>query len=574
MSNAQIKTGEFHPHIQDIFDYAESVVGGIKPACELERLAVHRFNTDLEREFAYEFDHEKAIRVISFIEKLPHVKGRWAAKREKIRLQPWQKFIIGNLFGWVDKVTGLRRFHLAYIKVPRKNGKSVLASGVGVYMLTADNEYGAEIYCGATNEKQAWEVFRPAKWMIEKTPSLQRAFNIQVNAKSIEARNNSRFEPLIGKPGDGSSPSCAIHDEYHEQVDSDQFDTMATGMGAREQGLQLVITTAGTNIESPCYTLEKDIERVLRGEQGGGVDNDEVFGIIYGIDKDDDWTSEAALIKANPNNGVSVGEDFLKAAQKYAIQNTSKQNAFKTKHLNIWCWAKSAYFNAQKWLELGDTSLKLEDFKDDECFAALDLAKIHDLSSIVYVFRRSIGGQLHYYVFSKNYLPEETIQSDEIPELKEKYQKWYIDGYLLPGGDAEMDLSVISNEVIAMQQDGYNLVEVPHDPHLGFLIAKELAESGLTVVEMRQHGTYLGPGMREIEAAIAAGRIHHDGNPVMSWCIGNVLAKEFSNGGLMPAKENKSSKIDAATALIMAVGRAMLGEDNNIDDFINNPVRA
>lgn len=556
MDNTQKSQPEFHPHIIDIFEYADAVMSGEKLACELEKLAVKRFYDDLDRKFDFVFDHEKSVRVISFIEKLPHVKGKWAAKRERIQLQPWQKFILGNLFGWVNKTTGLRRYRLAYIKVPRKNGKSILAAGIAVYMLTADNEHGAEIYCGATNEKQAWEVFRPAKWMIEKTPALCKAFDVQVNAKTIVARNNSRFEPLIGKPGDGSSPSCAIHDEFHEQVDSDQFDTMSTGMGAREQGLQLVITTAGTNIESPCYTLEKDVERVVRGD----VNNDEVFSISYGVDKDDDWTSENALIKANPNYGISVGADFLKAAQKYAIQNTSKQNAFKTKHLDIWCWSKSAFFNAQKWLELVDDSLKIDDFIEDECFAALDLAKIHDLSSIVYVFRRSITGQKHYYVFSKNYLPEDTIQSDDIPELKEKYQKWYIEGRLLSGGDAEMDLSVISDEVINMQQAGYNLVEVPHDPHLGFLIAKELTESGLTCVEMRQHGTYLGPGMREIEAAIAAGRIHHDGNPVLSWCIGNVLGKEFSNGGLMPAKENKSSKIDAATALIMAIARAMLGE--------------
>lgn len=560
MNNTQRKDDEFNAHIVDIFAYVDSVKTGARPACQLEKRAVDRFMVDLGRDFDYVFDHSTAVRVINFIELLPHVKGKWAAKREKIKLQAWQKFIFGNLFGWVHKTTGLRRFRQAYIKVPRKNGKSIIAAAAGVYMLTADNEYASEIYCGATTEKQAWEVFRPAKWMIEKTPSLKKAFSLQVNAKSIEARYNGRFEPLIGKPGDGASPSCAIVDEFHEHADATMIDTMSTGMGAREQPMLLVITTAGTNIESPCYQLEKDVERVLLGEKNGGVDNDQVFGIIYGIDKDDDWTQEAALVKANPNYDISVNAEFLKAAQVYAIQNSSKQNPFKTKHLNIWCWAKSAYFNAQKWLELGDSTLKMEYFKDDECFVALDLAKIHDLSSIVSVFRRMIDGQKHYFVFSKNYLPEDTIQNDEIPELKERYTKWYIDGHLLPGGEAEMDLTVITSEVIVMQQDGYNIVEVPHDPHLGFLIAKELSESGLTPVEIKQHGTYLGPGMREIEAAIASNRIHHDGNPVTSWCIGNVLGKEFSNGGLMPAKENKSSKIDAATALIMGVARAMLGE--------------
>lgn len=559
MANTLTKHQEFHPHIQDVFNYADSVIARRKPACELERLACQRFYDGLERESNYLFRQDLAVRIIDYTHLLKHVKGKWAGKRQPLVLEPWQKFIFANLFGWVHKKSGLRQYRRAYVKVPRKNGKTFgIAVPIGLYMFTAENEHGAEIYCGANSEAQAWEVFRPARQLCENTSALRKTFLIQVNARNMEARFGARFQPVIGKPGDGASPSCAIHDEYHEAADSSQYDTMATGMGAREQPLQLVITTAGTNIESPCYQLEREVERVLRGE----VVNDEVFGMIYGLDKDDDWTTEEALIKANPNYGVSVGADFLKAAQKYAIQNSSKQNAFKTKHLNIWCWAKLAYFNAQKWLELGDTALKIEDFKDDECFVGLDLAKIHDLSSIVTVFRRHIDGQLHYYVFSKNYLPEETIASENVPELKEKYTRWYIDGHLFPGGEAEMDLSIIANEVIAMQQDGYNIQEVPHDPHLAFQITKDLAEVGLVPVEMRQHGTYLGPGMREIEAAIAAGRIHHDGNPVTSWCIGNVLGKEFSNGGLMPAKENSASKIDAATALIMAVARAMLGEEN------------
>jgi phage terminase large subunit-like protein len=559
MSSPNLSDAEFHPHIIDVFDYSQFVVSGEKFACEAEQLACNRFLSDIDRDFDYYFDHEKAVRAINFIEKLPHVKGQWAARRQRITLQPWQKFIMANLFGWVHKETGLRRFRKAYICVPRKNGKSVIAAAIAIYMLVADYEHGAEVYCGATTEKQAWEVFRPAKLMVEKSPSLRRTFRMQVNAKSITAWNDSRFEPIIGKPGDGSSPSLAIVDEYHEHVTSDLYDTMDTGMGAREQGLMLVITTAGSNISGPCYELQKDVERVLTGL----VDNDEVFGIIYGIDKNDAWTDEQSLIKANPNWGISVGSDFLKAAQKYATQNSSKQNAFKTKHLNVWCWAKSAYFNANKWLECADLTLNINDFKGDDCFIAADLAKIYDISSLAIVFRRIIDGQKHYYVFSRNYLPEDTIASDEHPQLQEIYGRWLNDGHLLIGGDAEMDFRIISDEIIGMKEAEFNIIEVPHDPHFAFLIARDLSEAGLVPVEIKQHGSQLGPGMREIEAAIAAGRIHHDGNPVTNWAIANVLGKEFSNGGLMPDKENKISKIDPAVALIMAVGRAMLGEVEN-----------
>jgi len=335
---------------------------------------------------------------------------------------------------------------------------------------------------------------------------------------------------------------------------------MDTGMGAREQGLMLVITTAGANMTGPCFELEKDVERVLTGL----VENDEVFGIIYGIDKNDAWTDEQSLIKANPNFGVSVGADFLKAAQKYAIQNSSKQNAFKTKHLNVWCWAKSAFFNANKWVECGDQTLNINDFKADDCFIGADLAKIYDISSLAMVFRRIIDGQKHYYVFTRNYLPEDTILSDKYPQLKEIYGKWLNDGHLRIGGDAEMDFRIISDEIIGMKEAGFNILEVPHDPHYAFLIARDLEEAGLVPVEIKQHGNQLGPGMREIEAAIAGGRIHHDGNPLTNWAIANVICKEYPNGGLMPDKENKISKIDPAVAIVLAVGRAMLGEVEDI----------
>ncbi len=567
MSSQSLVNAEFHPHIDDVFSYAHAVIIGAKPACLTEIQACTRFISDLDRkeDFEFEFNHALAVRVISFIEKLPHVKGKWAAKKQKINLESWQKFIIANIFGWIDKETGLRRFRKVYIKVPRKNGKSILAAAIANYMLTADNEHGAEVYCGATCEKQAWEVFRPAKLMIEKSPSLRLNFGIRINAKSIEARNNSRFEPVIGKPGDGSSPSCAIVDEYHEHPTSDLYDTMDTGMGSREQGLILVITTAGSNIAGPCYQLEKDVERVLNNS----VDNDEVFGIIYGIDKDDSWTDESSLIKANPNWGVSVGSEFLKAAQKYATQNSSKQNAFKTKHLNVWCWAKSAYFNAQRWIECGDPSLNINDFKEDACFVGVDLAKIWDISSIAKVFRRDIDGLKHYYIFTKNYLPEETIINDEAPQLQELYSKWVNSEDLCIGGDAEMDFRIISDEIIGMKEAGFEIAEVPHDPHYAFLIARDLAEAGLIPVEIKQHGSNLGPGMREIEAALAAGRIHHDGNLVTNWCIANVLGKEYSNGGLMPDKENKISKIDAAVALIMAIARASLGEETHTAGIVD-----
>ncbi len=209
--------------------YAREVVAGEIPACKWVRLACKRHLADLKRQkrrdFRFRFDEEAAAHVCHFIELLPHTKGVWATQpgqARRIHLEPWQVFILVVVFGWLHKDSGLRRFRKVYVCVPRKNGKSIIAAGIGLYMLAGDGEHGAEVFSGATTEKQAWEVFRPAREMALQTPGLQNRFGVAVNAKTLHVvATGSRFEPVIGKPGDGASPSCAIVDEFHEH-DSDE----------------------------------------------------------------------------------------------------------------------------------------------------------------------------------------------------------------------------------------------------------------------------------------------------------------------------------------------------------------
>lgn len=203
--------------------YARDVVRGKISVCRYVVLACQRHLDDLEKavkkNYPYKFDKERAERVAKFIQLLPHTKGEWAFKRMPITLEPWQLFIICTVFGWVHKKTGYRRFREAYNEIPRKNGKSAITAGIGLYMFAADDEFGAEVYSGATTEKQAWEVFRPARLMAQRTEALREAFGIEVHAQSLSRpEDGARFEPLIGNPGDGSSPSAALIDEYHEHT--------------------------------------------------------------------------------------------------------------------------------------------------------------------------------------------------------------------------------------------------------------------------------------------------------------------------------------------------------------------
>jgi phage terminase large subunit-like protein len=519
------------------------------------RLACQRHLDDLARAkkgWHYIFDEAKANHVCRFIEYLPHTKGDWASRGERIKLQPWQVFILAVIFGWLKRASRTRRFSLAYIAVPRKNGKSILAGGIGNYMFAADGEFGAEIYSGATTEKQAWEVFRPAKDMVQRTPELAEAFGITVGAKRlfIEA-NGARFEPVIGKPGDGASPHCGIVDEYHEHDTDVLYDTFRTGMGARKQPLLLVITTAGDNLAGPCKALQSDVEQVLEGS----VEREELFGIVYGIDAEDDWVSDQALRKANPNYDVSVFGEFLQTEQRAAIANARKQSIFKTKHLNVWVGANSAFFNVQKWNGMADRSLDPDEFRGLPCVAALDLSSKKDITARLVVFKKVIDGRDHFFVFGRFYLPAVRAALAEL----QHYQGWVAQGYLktTPGGVIDYE-QIVKESVEDIQR--FRIKEIAFDPWNAEQAAQQIAKEAkpVTAIEVPQQPRYLSDPMKQLDALILDGRIHHDGNPVLTWMMSNVVAHIDAKDNVFPRKDRDESKIDGAVALIMAMSRALV----------------
>lgn len=552
-----------YPHSRDALSYAYDVVKGHRLACKQEKQACQRFIDDLQGLDGYFYDVDKAEKACAFIERLPHTKGKWAARGQKLILEAWQKFAICNLFGWVDE-SGLRRFRKAYMKIPRKNGKSALSAGIGHYMFTKDGEYGAEVYCGASTEKQAWEVFGPARVMAQRTPEYTDFFGVQVNAKSmIILENGSKFEPLIGKPGDGSSPSCAIVDEYHEHDTDDFVETMETGMGAREQPLLLEITTAGDNLSGPCFDMETECKKLL-----DGVFQDErIFCLIFGVDEGDDWTAPEILEKANPNIGVSVSREFLEAQQKEAIRNASKQNAFKRKHLNQWVGAHTAWMNMETFGKCAE-QLNAEDYKGKDCILPVDLASRVDITATPKLFIEEIEGKTHYTLFNRFYIPEETAFKPE----NSHYMKWINDGHLIATDGNEIDFNEIQED-IKNDLDQYQAKEITYDPWRATQLAQGLQAEGATIVEFRNTVANMSPAMYELEAAIESGRFHFDGNPVFTWMMSNVIAKVDAKDNIFPRKQHVKNKIDGVVALIMAIGRAMVHEEHmNIDDFINDPV--
>lgn len=562
--------------------YAADVDRGKIPACKSIRLQCRRFLDELkrqkEKDFPFRFDTGKAARVCKFIERLPHSKGEWARAKETLRLEPWQVWIIACTFGWLRKRDGLRRFRVLFVVVPRKNGKSALVATVGNYMFCADGEFGAEVYSGATNEKQAWEVFGPARLMAQRTPALLKRFGIDVLAKALVIpADHSKFETIIGDPGDGQSPSCSIHDEYHEHADDGQVDTMRTGMGAREQPLQILITTAGDNLAGPCYAaIQEEREKLAGiGHNGGPPLDDETFFVEYTIDEGDDWKSEAALRKANPNYGVSVKADFLAAEQAKAIRTPRKAGVFKTKHLNLWVAAKSAYFDVEAWRRCHDRdipvaandALALEMLRGRRCIAGLDLASKIDLGALELLFP-PIGAKATrddpYIRLGWYFLPVETVL--KVPA----YEGWHGQQLIEANPGEILDYDEIL-EKLGEIRDHCQLEQVAYDPHQANYFVTTAMKLGFPMLEYRQLVLNMSEPMKELDALSRAGTIAHGGCPVMEWQINNVVAQPDKKDNVYPNKPRAEAKIDSPVALIMALGTAMASEEEEagMDDFLS-----
>lgn len=561
-------------------DYATEVVEGKIVACKWHRLACERHLNDLKRpeskSFPFEWNPEltdiegrvyrPAERVCKFAELMPHIKGDWAARGQLIKLERWQIFILASVFGWVIKATGKRRFRVADVIVPRKNAKSTLAAVIGNYMLAVDGEFGAEVYSGATSQDQAMEVFRPALLMARATPRFVQNYGISVNVSNLSiAANNSKFEPVIGRPGDGASPSCAIVDEYHEHKTSELYDTMQTGMGARSQPLILVITTAGSDISGPCFMHQVELQKILEGV----IENNQRFGIIFTADEDDDWTCETALFKANPNYGVSIDAEFLRLQQRDAISDPRKQNVFKTKHLNIWVAAASPWLNLSNLQRAGNSALSLGGSGWDGCVVGLDLASKQDIASAVWLCWKTEDGARHYTAFSRNYAPEAAIEKEE----NAHYRTWVNEGHLIATPGNMIALQQIQEDIIE-SASAVHIREVAKDPWGGHQLGANLQEEGLDVVDIPQQVRFLSDPMKEISAQIDAGRFHHDGNPCYVWMMSNVEVKEDRNENIFPRKLRAGNKIDGAVATIIGMNRALAvaEEDVPIDDFILDPI--
>lgn len=529
--------------------YVDDVLTGKILSCESVKRACERQRNDLARwpdaTHEYHFDSAKASRVCKFIELLPHIKGPLAG--QCIQLEPWQIFILTTSFGWV-KQDGTRRFRRAYIEVPRGNGKSAISSGVGLYCLCGDGEGGAEVYSFATTRDQAKIVFGDAQAMARKAPGLRKSFGVEVLAHNInQLRTGSKFEAKSadGHTLDGLNIHLGIIDELHAHKTRAVYDVVETGCGKRPQSLLWVITTAGFDRTGICYEVRGYVDKVLKGV----VEDETQFGIIYTIDEDDDWATEEALIKANPNWGVSVVPGGVLPLLKKAISTPSATNNFLTKHLNVWVNANSAWMDMRAWEKCADPSLSISDFYGQPVTIGLDLASKKDIAAKLYIFKHGEK----FAIFGRYYLPMDAIESSR----NSQYGGWVRDGKLIGTPGAVTDFDLIQEELREDAQK-FDLTQCAFDPFQATQMTQQLSNEGLMMVEVKPTVLNFSEPMKQLEALVLSGRLVHDGCPVLTWMMSNVVCHVDAKDNIYPRKEKDENKIDGPVALITALSRIMV----------------
>lgn len=528
--------------------YAEQVRSGEILVCEYVRLAVERYYADLDRALdkGWYFDKKTAMRAIRFIEKLKHTKGEWAGQR--FRLEPWQQFVLWNIFGWKN-ADGTRRFRYAYIEIARKNGKTALSAGIGLYMLFADGESRPEVYSAATVKDQAKICFSDAVEIVKAT-DLKNYLTPYRNSIVYELKGGT-MKPLSSDYGahDGLNPSCGIIDEFHAHKDSGMFDVIKSAFGARRQPLMFIITTAGFDKSGVCYAYRENVIKVLRGVN----EDDSLFGIIYTLDDKSEWDDPKMWIKANPNLGVSLSADYLADQVKDAKNRPEAVRNVMTKNVDLWVDAERIWILDDAWQKCIGTTAPA-DLKGCACWGGLDLSNVSDITAYVLLFHENDRFQLlpHFWI------PEEKML-EKVRKENINYDKWVAEGYVTVTPGNVIDYDFVKADILRIVAD-YDLRTSAYDRWNSSQTIIDLQNEGMECNPFGQGYGSMSAPTKEFEKLVLTGKIEHFGNPVLRWMLASTLVKTDPAGNIKPDKEKSTQKIDGIVASIMALGEWMTAQ--------------
>lgn len=540
--------------------YIDDVLNNRIVVCDYVKKAVQRHVDDLTRqnteEFPYYFDPEAAKRKIDFTQNLRHHKGVWAKQKLKLKLEPWQQFTDWVLYGWKRTGVGVRRFNKAYIEVARKNGKTATAAAAANYAFFADGEEGAEIYCVATKKAQAELAWEAVRDQILKHTYLKTKVQIYKQKSRILKKGTNSYVALLGRDSnteDGLNPSFGLIDEYHAHKTAEMLNVVEDGMGARDQPMIYIITTAGLDKNCPCYEEErKMVEGILNKTIDPPLES--VFGIIFTLDEGDDWTDERLWIKANPNLGISVDQQKLREQFYQALASPQKQNDIKTKRFNIWTQVASRWILAEAWEACGG---EIPDLTGRECYGGLDLSTTTDISAWVLCFP-PIDLEKKFTFLYRFFLPDDNIldrqRRDKVP-----YILWRDRGFVTTTLGNVINYDFIEAQ-IKKDAEMYNLRETAYDPYNSTEIINHLTDEGFNMVPFRQGFLSMNAPSKDFEKRILGRELNNGDNPVMKWMVSCTEIATDPAGNIKPIKPDRQKtgkRIDGVIGSIMSLDRAV-----------------
>lgn len=563
----------------ELVQYSKDCIADTRHVCQKHRWACERFLNDLKKsgtkEFPYIFDEEKALRFFEWAALHKHTKGVLAG--EPIEFTPIQRFIFGNVYGWVHQDTGLRRFRKAYWQVARKNAKSQSLAIVGDYELMALGEPMSEVYIGATKSMQAKIIYNEVVAMLKRCPLLKGKWHESYGVIR-HPKSDSILRALSkddGKTGDGLNPQCGLIDEYHAHPTDEILEVINTGMVARRQPLLFIITTAGTNFGGPCYRVEYPlVEKIL--DPSLDFDVADYFCMVNELDRDqegnliDDVKDEERWVKANPIAATyPEGLANIRSKLASALESPEKMESFLTKNMNLWVnQSAMSYMDMAKWKERGAITEIPVDTYGRSAYVGIDLSKRIDLTAAGIILPIDVDGIFKYVVRAHGFIPEDTVavheKTDKVP-----YRAWAKAGYLtITPGDV-VDYRFIESWIHETTDDlGVNVKELCYDPYNATHFAQDFDAQGITTVEVRQGMRTLSEPTKAFREEAYRGNILHEPNPLLDWAISNAVTKRDHNENIILDKEKSTNRIDPIAAVINAFSRARVTAEEDISDYV------
>jgi phage terminase large subunit-like protein len=535
--------------------YVADVLAGRIVACAWVRKAAERFERMRARAgigptgqegpintAPFTFSRQHADDVCTFVEKLPHVEGRWTT--ETITLQPWQVFILVACYGF-RRPDGRRLVTTVFFQVARKSAKSTLVAAVALYHLAVEQEPGAQVVCAASTGAQARIVFGVMQRMIRRAAWLRELGLVAwAHAITFDAIGGTA-KPINSKSStqDGLNPSLISLDESHAQT-FELRDVLVSAMGARPDGMIWCPTTAGYDLTSVGYALRATACKILDGV----IESDHTFCVLYELDEADDWRDPRVWIKSAPMLGITPTLDYVRRYCADAQATPGMQGEFETKICNRWLHSATGWLSMPAWDRCAEPSLRLEDLAGQPCWIGVDLAERDDIAAVALTFRRGDA----IVTFVRGYLPGLVVseRARAVPE----YRAWVQSGELIVTDGDMTDYTVIEADLRALCAT-FDVQAIVVERYGALNLAANLSNSGLPArIESKNAKVFTAP-MKELEARIKTGKLRHSGSTFLKWQASNVCCERRRDGSLLSTKDAATSahKIDAIDALILAL---------------------